>query len=191
MRRVSYLVAATLDGRIARRDGSFDFFNAAGDAHLADYVASLHHFDAVLMGRKTYEIGLAMGVTDPYPFLDSYVFSSSMSESPNERVHLIGESPASWVRGFKQRPGGAIYLCGGAQLAAALLEAGLIDEVVVKLNPLLIGDGLPLFHAIKQPTLLALTGTKTYENGVVLLTYLLNDDRAAAQSRARAIPESL
>lgn len=46
MRRVTYLVAATLDGRIARLDGSFDFFGAAGDAHLADYVASLRHFDA-------------------------------------------------------------------------------------------------------------------------------------------------
>ena len=181
MRRLKYLVAATLDGRIACLDGSFDFFGAAGDAHVADYLASLRQFDAVLMGRKTYEVGTAMGVTDPYPFLDSYVFSSSMMESPNERVRVIGENPAPWVREFKRRVGGDIYLCGGAHLAATLLEAGLIDEIVVKLNPLLLGDGLPLFSAVAKPALLELAATKTYENGVILLTYRLNGDRAAAR----------
>ena len=72
---------------------------------------------------------------------------------------------------FKQRPGGDVYLCGGSQLASGLLEAGLIDEIVVKLNPLLVGDGLPLFEAIPKPKLLELTATKTYPNGVLLLTY--------------------
>ena len=171
-RLLKYVVASTLDGRIAQRDGSFDFFAAAGDAHAPDYLASLREFGSVLMGRKTYEVGLRMGVTDPYPFLDSYVFSSSLEASPNERVHLVREDPAAWVHAFKQRPGGGdIYLCGGATLAGALLKAGLIDEMVVKLNPLLIGDGMPLFDSVPAPFLLELSKSKTYPNGVVLLTY--------------------
>ena len=101
MRRLKYLVAATLDGRIARLDSSFDFFAAAGDAHHADYLASLRAFDAVLMGRKTDEVGTAMGVTDLYPFLDSYASSSSLIESPNARARVIGGNPAPWVREFK------------------------------------------------------------------------------------------
>lgn len=171
-RLLKYVVASTLDGRIARTDGSFDCFAAAGDAHVPDYLASLREFDSVLMGRKTYEVGLRMGVTDPYPFLDSYVFSSSMEASPDGRVHFVRDEPAAWVRAFKQQPaGGDIYLCGGATLAGALLKAGLIDEVVVKLNPLLIGDGLPLFDPVPAPLLLELSASKTYPNGVVLLTY--------------------
>ncbi len=171
MRRLKYLVAATLDGKIAKRDGSFDCFGAAGDAHVPDYLAALREFDSVLMGRKTYDVGLRMGVTDPYPFLDSYVFSSSMKASPDKRVHLVSQPAAEWVAEFKTRPGGDIYLCGGAQLSAALLQARLIDEIVVKLNPLLLGDGLPLFETIAQPTPLELAAAKTYGNGVVLLTY--------------------
>ncbi len=77
MRLLKYLVAATLDGKIAAPDGSFDCFGPVGDAHVPDYLAAIHEFDAVLMGRRTYEVALTAGVTDPYPFLDSYVFTSS------------------------------------------------------------------------------------------------------------------
>lgn len=171
MRKIQYLVAASVDGQIARADGSFDCFAAVGDEHVSDYLESLHAFDTVLMGRKTYEVGLRHGVTDPYPFLASYVFSSSIATSPNEKVRIVAGDPVDFVRKLKAEPGGAIYLCGGAQLAAALLSAGLIDEIVVKLNPLLIGAGIPLLAGIEKPVPLELLHTKTYGNGVLLLTY--------------------
>lgn len=176
VRTVKYLVAASLDGKIAREDGSFDCFAAVGDEHVPDYMQAIESFDAVLMGRRTYEVGLNAGVTDPYPRLDTFVFSASMRESPDERVRIVSEPPAVFVRNLKRQPGGAIYLCGGAQLAATLLAAGLIDEIVVKLNPLLVGAGIPLFASIEQPILLELAGTKIYGNGVVLLTYRVNRD---------------
>src|SRR5262245_46618635 len=137
MRRLIYHVAATVDGFIARRDGSFDCFPAEG-SHVADYLASLKGYDTVLMGRKTYEVGLQMGVTDPYPDLTSYVFSRTMTRPPNPRVQIVAEQPSAFVRRLKSEPGGDIYLCGGAVLATELFAAELVDQVLVKLNPLLL-----------------------------------------------------
>ncbi|HBY59311.1 MAG TPA: dihydrofolate reductase [Solibacterales bacterium] len=173
MQKLVYLVAATLDGQIAEGDGTFGCFNLVGDAHHADYLASLQEFSSVVMGRKTYEVGLRAGVTDPYPGLDTYVCSRALLAAPHPRVRLVSEDPSAFVRDLKQTEGNGIYLCGGASLAGQLLAAGLIDEIRVKLNPLLIGAGIPLFAAVPAPRLLKLTATKAYPNGVLLLTYQL------------------
>ena len=177
MRILKYLVASSLDGKIAREDGSLDCFGVVGDEHVPDYLQAIQSFDAVLMGRATYEVGLNAGVTDPYPGLASFVFSSSIGKSPNERVRIVSQAPATFVRDLKQEPGGDIYLCGGARLAATLLAAGLIDEIVLKLNPLLIGSGIPLFATVEEPILLELQSTKAYSNGVLLLSYRVKHDR--------------
>lgn len=170
MRKLIYHVAATVDGFIAREDGSFDCFPAEGD-HIADYLTSLETYDTVLMGRSTYEVGFKLGVTNPYPSMKSYVFSRTMKRSPDDAVELVTEDPVHFVAGLKAEPGGDIYLCGGGVLAAQLLDAALIDEVIVKLNPLLVGGGIPIFQTLRQPTDLELIEVKKYESGVVRLSY--------------------
>ena len=179
VRKLQYLVAMTLDGKIAQPDGTFGCFFLVSDEHHADYLESLKSFDTVLMGRSTYDVGLKTGVTDPYPHLTSYVFSKSLAEGPNPRVQIIREDPAGFVQTLKQQPGGPIYLCGGSKLAATLLDAGLIDEVVLKLNPLLIGEGIPLFAEVAAPILLELQDMKRYGNSVLLLTYRVKADPRA------------
>ncbi|HSE32114.1 MAG TPA: dihydrofolate reductase family protein [Pyrinomonadaceae bacterium] len=174
MRKLKYLVASTADGFIAREDGSFDCFPAEGD-HVDDYLESLKSYGAVLMGRKTYEVGLKMGVTDPYPFLKSYVFSRTMKTSPNERVAIVSENVAEMVRKLKHEAGKDIYLCGGAELAAELFKEGLVDEVILKLNPLQLGSGIPLLNDIGRHINLELIDTKVYRSGVVLLSYRVMD----------------
>ncbi|MEG4202061.1 hypothetical protein [Microcoleus sp. Pol12A5] len=101
MRKLKYYVACTVDGFIAREDGSFDCFPMEGEhftdlfdsfpetipAHLQEALgipAENKQFDAVLMGRKTYEVGLDVGVTNPYPSLKQYVFSRTMEASPDQ-----------------------------------------------------------------------------------------------------------
>lgn len=173
MRKLKYHVATTVDGFIAREDGSFDFFLPEGP-HIADYIETLKSYGTVLMGRRTYEIGLAAGVTDPYPFLKSYVFSRTMKQSPNDRVVLVTENAAEVVEKLKSEPGATdedIYFCGGADLAKTLFAAGLIDEVILKVNPVLLGAGIPLVSALPSPLPLELADHKIYTNGVILATY--------------------
>jgi dihydrofolate reductase len=173
-RKLIYHVAVTLDGFIADADGQFPLGALEGD-HVTDYLATLkEHYDCVLMGRRTYEVGLAFGVTDPYPYLDSYVFSRSLGKSPNERVKVIAEGGVDLVRSLKASPGKDIYLCGGAELASHLLEAKLVDEIWLKLNPLLFGRGLSLAPLLGGPRALQLIESKRYASGVMLLKYTLD-----------------
>lgn len=170
MRKLKYHVACTVDGFIARPDGAFDCFLAEGE-HVTDYLDSFKSYDAVLMGRKTYEVGLQLGVTNPYPMMKQYVFSRTMQESPDENVTLVSENVADFVRALKQESGQPIYLCGGANLAALLWAEQLIDEIIIKLNPVLIGTGIPLFSGSIKQAKLELISSKTYHNGVLLLQY--------------------
>jgi dihydrofolate reductase len=172
-RKLKYHVATTLDGFLAREDDSFDCFpNDPQAEHITDYMATLQSaYDTVLMGRTTYEVGLKYGVTDPYPHLESYVFSRTMKETPNPRVRLVREDALGFVRGLKAREGKDIYLCGGGPLAKSLFAEGLIDEVLIKLNPLLLGAGKGVAPQLPRKVDLELLSTKVYRSGVVLLRY--------------------
>ena len=171
MRRLKYHVAITLDGFIAHTDHTVNGFVDEGQ-HVTDYFASLKNdYDIVLMGRRTYEFGFQFGVTNPYPWLRQYVMSRSMTKSPDANVELVSENIFEFVRGLKQEEGKDIYLCGGADLAARLLEENLIDEIVVKLNPVVFGDGIQLFSGTAKQAALELSSSKIYENGVMLLNY--------------------
>ena len=170
MRKLKYYVASSLNGYIARTDHSFDYFVAEGE-HVPDYFESLNAFDVVLMGRKTYEVGLKVGITDPYPHMKSYVFSRTMKESPNEKVQVVSENIAELVRELKNETGKGIYLCGGGELATILFAENLIDEVILKMHPVMVGTGIRLFsEAIKQIDL-ELVSSKTFNTGVVVLQY--------------------
>jgi dihydrofolate reductase len=188
MRELVYYVAITLDGFIAHPDGSFDKFPWDAD-YGADMVVnfpetvpahlrSVEHrslenrwFDAVLMGRNTYEVGLKEGISSPYPTLRQYVFSRSYSESPDPQVTLVSGDAVSAVQALKQEDGKAIWLCGGAALATTLLTAGLIDRLILKLNPVVFGSGIPLFAPVVTQVLTELTEHKRYPSGHMVLHY--------------------
>jgi dihydrofolate reductase len=171
MARVQYLVASTLDGYIAHPDGSFDGF-VWDDEVVADFLASLQTYSTVVMGRKTYEVGLREGKTSPYPHLRQIVFSRSMPTTPDAAVEVTSKAPAEVVRTLRAQESAPIWVCGGATVATQLFAAGLIDDVIVKLNPVLFGAGIPLVETGLTQTALALKGTRSYAiSGVVLLTY--------------------
>jgi len=171
MRELKYHVATTVDGFIGHEDGSVDGFLEEGD-HATEFLEALKNdYGVVLMGRKTYEFGLRLGVTDPYPWLEQYVFSRTMEGSPDPNVALVSENIIDFVRGLKKETGKDIYLCGGAELAATLFAEELIDEIVLKVNPVLFGSGIPLFSAVVEQTALEPIGSRSYDNGVVLLRY--------------------
>lgn len=193
MRSLIYYVASTVDGFIGLPDGSVDSFpwNEGYIAELVTFApetipAHLHEvmgtqveanqrFDAVLMGRKTYALA-PEGVTSPYPTLEQYVFSRTMTAPPDPQVELVSDGAVEVVEGLKQQAGKAIWLCGGANLAATLFSAGLIDELVVKLNPVLFGAGIPLLSGAIPRTALELTDVKRHDSGHLRLHYRVQPD---------------
>jgi dihydrofolate reductase len=188
MRKLIYYVAVTADGFIAAADGSFDSFVQEGEP-MADLIRDFPEtfpapartqlgltgpnklFDTVLMGRATYELGARVGLTSPYPQLEQVVFSRTLSKSPDPAVTLVSSDAVGRVRALKQQPGGAIWLCGGGQLAAELF--GEIDELILKLNPLVLGAGIPLFARGLPATKLEPLGRKLYDSGYQRLHYAL------------------
>ena len=188
MRKLVYYVACTVDRFIARPDGSFDFYLTEGQ-HLKDLVeafpetvpghlraimgvtAENRRFDAVLMGRATYEVGLKEGVTSPYPHMKQYLFSRTLKQNPDPAVELVPGDAVAAVRQLKEGLGKDIWLCGGGDLATALFAV--IDELILKVNPILLGAGIPLFSGTVKETALALSDSKLYSNGFTLLRYHL------------------
>jgi len=186
MRKLTYLIACTADGFIAREDGSVDFFPMTG-GHLSHIVAEypetvggplrdqlgVHghnkHFDTVLMGRGTYEVGTAIGISSPYPHLRQYLISKTMTATPDAAVQLVSTDPVELVRELKQDGGLDIWLCGGARLAGTLY--GEIDELILKVNPVILGTGKPLFEDARGAKRLELTGHETFAGGAAIHRY--------------------
>lgn len=191
MRELVYYVAASLDGFIAETDGSFssfpydeDYGSALAALYPETFPAHLRqasppsnaetYFDTVLMGRRTYEVALNAGVRSPYGGLEQYVFSKSLPDDDDSGVRITRDDPDRVVQDLKAQPGRAIWLCGGAQLAGALHDAGLIDRVIVKLNPVLLGRGLPLFAcASAPPRPLRLQDKHAFPSGHMILDYAI------------------
>ncbi|GAB7038606.1 MULTISPECIES: dihydrofolate reductase family protein [Catenuloplanes] len=187
MRRLTYYIATTIDGFICGPGGEFDFFpmtadvlaainaewpetvpsHLRGPAGLAD--APNRHFDTVLMGRGSYEPGLAAGVTSPYAHLRQIVFSRTLTvEDPAVEV-VSGEDPVEVVRRLKREDGLGIWLCGGADLAGQLLPE--IDELIVKRYPVVAGAGKPMFGTGFGPVPFTLAESRTFESGTVVGFY--------------------
>lgn len=158
MRELVYYVAVSLDGYIAGPADQFDAFLVEGDhmevitgefadAIPTDIAAHLgipqrgERFSTVLMGANTHAVGLPE-MPSPYRHLEQIVFTHRPLE-PAENLRVTEEDPVQVVRALKQQPGADIWLCGGALLAAQL--RGEIDRLVLKRQPLLFGDGIPLF----------------------------------------------
>jgi dihydrofolate reductase len=172
MRNVVYDVAASVDGFIAGEDGDVTGFLMEGD-HVTDYQQRLKGYDTVLMGRATYEWGYQYGLKPgalAYPHMRHYVFSKTLrfADSP---VVVIDRDEVSVVRRLKEEDGADIYLCGGGTFAGFLLDHGLVDQLVVKQNPLLLGHGVRVFGASSRGVATELVDARTYDNGVVLLRY--------------------
>ncbi|GGL98100.1 dihydrofolate reductase family protein [Micromonospora yangpuensis] len=187
MRKLVYYVASTLDGFIAAPDGSYDFFPLEPDvtAHLgAAYpqtIPTFAHpqfgieqptgrFDAVVMGRATYDPALTAGITSPYAHLRQYVVSRSLPPSTDPAVEIVAGDPVAFVRDLKGRAGGDIWLCGGGDLAGQLLPE--IDELIVKLHPIVAGSGVPLVRRDFDPHRFTLAETTPFDSGLIILRYL-------------------
>lgn len=170
MAELCYYVASTLDGYIAHDDGGFEGFQWDDDV-VSDFMSDLESFGTVLMGRKTYDVGLKEGKTSPYPSIRQILFSRTMQDSPDPAVELVKENIPEFVNDLKADSDRPIWLCGGAEIASTLMGSGLIDRLVVKLNPVVFGAGIRLFSVLEERSSLELESTKRYSCGIIKLAY--------------------
>lgn len=169
MRKVTFGGANSLDNYLARSDHAVDWLMWCDEAAevMRDYWSTV---DAVLMGRKTYEVAARSGHGGSSPGVKSYVFSRTLSAVP-DGVTLVREDAADFVRRLKEEEGRDICLLGGGELARSLFEAGLIDEVGFNIHPVLLGSGIPLFHPMNRQVNLELRGCRAFKNGCVYVSY--------------------
>lgn len=173
MQKLIYHVAMTLDGFIAKPDGSVPEFAMTGD-HVDAYQAHLADYAAVVMGRATYEIGYAYGMQPgdlPYGERPHHIVSSGLDLPNRPHLNLIRSDVAAAIERIKAEATGPVYLCGGGRLAGFLLAHGQIDAVRLKVSPLVYGEGIRLFEAFDGIGRFSLTNVERYATGVVLMDY--------------------
>ncbi len=168
MGTVSYFVATSLDGFIADMNDDVSWLFTDADY---GYQAFYDAVDVIVMGRKSFDMILSYGAY-PYPEKQSYVFSRHPhAVSPVECAEYVFVPPEQFVASLKETIAGTIWLLGGSEIAACLLDAGLIDELVVSVHPYLLGRGVPLFATGITPTALSLVGVASFPSGLVQMTY--------------------
>ena len=169
MRKIVLQLAVSLDGYIEGPNGEFDWCFTDQDYGMS---AFFKRIDSTFMGRKTYELALAMQDEAPpgFPKFKEYVFSNTLTEV-KEEVILINGDIKKKVEKIKKEKGKDIWLFGGAELISLLMNLHLVDEIILAVHPVILGSGKALFSEIKERTWLTLTDHKIYPNGLAFLMY--------------------
>jgi dihydrofolate reductase len=166
MRKIILGLAVSLDGFIEGSNGEYDWCFTDQDYGLVEFSKQI---DALVMGRKTYEMMQGYDGASPWSHAKTYVFSSTLPATPG--IELLNGDLEEIIKQLKQQNGKDIWLFGGADLTTQFINLDLIDEYWLSIHPILLGAGKPLFHNIANRKKLRLTDHKVYETGLVSLRY--------------------
>jgi dihydrofolate reductase len=176
----------SLDGYFARVNGELDWHNV--DQEFNEFaIEQLNQTSMLLFGRKTYELMANYWPTpagtkdDPVVAekmnnLPKVVFSKSLDKVEWNNSRLIKDNIAKEVTKLKQSEHKDLALFGSANLASSLIQMRLIDEFRIMINPVILGQGKPLFEKIKQQINLKLYKIKSFHNGNTLLYFMIKDN---------------
>ncbi len=168
MRKVVLFIATSLDGYIARSTGAVDWLFTDQDY---SYTPFFSNVSTVLMGRKTYEQILTFEHY-PYQGVEGFVFSRSRAHQRDQNVTFIAPDLPTFIAHLqKEVTGKDLWLVGGADLIQAFLIYNLIDEFVISIHPIILGEGIPLFKAPLPRQNLTLKRTQSFETGLLQVTY--------------------
>ena len=170
-RKVVLYIAMSLDGYIATKENSIDFLSMVEqqgeDYGYAEFVKTV---DTVIIGRKTYDKVLAMGFEYPHADKDVYIVTRTERPAIGNFKFYSGDL-AQLVNHLKVQSGKNIYCDGGSEVANELMKNNLIDELIVSIIPILLGDGIKLFNDGRPEKELSLVSSKQFESGLVQLHY--------------------
>jgi dihydrofolate reductase len=169
--RVSVYLALSLDGRIARPDGTLDWLARVQDpADDHGYAAFMATVDAVVMGRTTHDAILAFGLPD-WPFAGTRtVVCTTRPLAPHDGVETHAGDLAPLIARLGDAGVRRVYLDGGRTVQQGLRD-GLVDDLTLSVVPVVLGRGIPLFTDDLPESDWRLTGTHSHPTGLVQLRY--------------------
>lgn len=181
--KASVYIATSLDGFIAREDGDLDWLPGSDPNESHDsgevnedygYQEFMDSVDVLVMGRSTFETVLAFGQW-PYGGKRVVVLSSKLrpgSDDLPESVEVMSGSPGEVIEALQESGARHLYIDGGKTIQG-FLNAGLIQELIITVVPVLIGTGIPLFGALDHDLKLQHVETRSFPNGFVQSKYRL------------------
>jgi dihydrofolate reductase len=178
--RVTIHMVASLDGFIARKDGSVGWLETSdtfdgGDTMTPEFIEEfLKSIDCYVMGSRTYETALdfeAKGLGWAYGAKPTFVLTSRVLRKTRDTVEFYSGDLARLVNERLKPNFRSIWFVGGSEVSAECLRLGLADEVRYSIVPVLIGDGISFFEGLDKDVALHLAEVKAYKNGMVALRY--------------------
>lgn len=165
MRKLVLFIASSIDGYIAGPGEHIDWLFSDQDYGYNSFYESI---DTTLSGYKTYALSLSFE-SFPYPDKTNYVFTRDSSRSDTDKVKFITGDIVAFTHELKQQPGRDIWLVGGGEINTVMLNAGLIDEIVLSIHPVVVGSGIPLFGGAPVLRAFQTRSTTAFDSGLVQL----------------------
>jgi dihydrofolate reductase len=181
MRKLAVFNFMTLNGYFQGPTGDISWHRHGQEE--SEYAAEgLKSGSTLLFGRVTYEqmasfwptpdaIKNAKVVAEGMNKADKIVFSRTLKKAEWNNTRLVKDNMVEEIKRLKQMPGKDLTVLGSGSILTQLAEAGLIDEYQLMIDPILLGDGTPIFKNLRHKLDLKLTATRTFNSGVVLLNY--------------------
>lgn len=176
-RRAILYIATSIDGYIAKPGDNLDFLSiveAEGEDYgYHDFLATI---DTVILGRRTYD--WVMEKINEFPHKDKQTFVISRTpKEPEGSIQFYTGDLRSLLASLRQQDGKHIFIDGGAMLVNALLQEDLIDEIILSIVPVLLGDGIRLFGDGRPEQRFELLSSVSFESGLVQLHYIRDNKK--------------
>lgn len=185
MRNLVYFMHSSLDGFVAGSNGEMDWITV--DDEMFDFVKTMtDQADTALYGRVTYQMMESYWPTAAeqpsaskhdkehslwYKNVSKVVLSKTINETGLINTKVISDNLIENINKLKQEQGKNILIFGSPRASHSLLNAGLVDEFWIFVNPVLLGQGIPLFKNVPGLVKLRLIDTKSFASGVLALHY--------------------
>ena len=171
MRKVILYIAMSLDGYIAKADNDMTFLTIVQkDGEDYGYNDFIKEIDTVIMGRKTYDWVMTQVKEFPHADIDSYIITRTPGPAKGKISFYTGNLK-ELILELKQNAGKNIFIDGGAEIVNLLIQDNLIDEYIISIIPILLGDGVRLFRGCIMEQNLELISSKQYDTGLIQLHY--------------------
>ena len=173
MRKIKLYIAMSLNGKIATEGGNVSWIERIPNPQKDDYGYGEFYssIDTTIQGYATYKQIINWGIDFPYAGKKNYVLTRQKVLKDTEYVEFICQNHIDFIKKLKKETGKDIWLIGGGQINTLLLNANLIDEIIVFVMPIILTDGIEVFENLPKESLLKLIKTKTYDTGAVELKY--------------------